>query len=371
MPIRDFPSPHIPDKLPITSVTKQLLTSSEFIKQAVAGQSSLSKFIGYLQNIPNPDILISALTMQEAVLSSKIEGTIATIEDVINNTPTTDVIKNDIKEIENYVAAIQFAFSEFKEKHTTITKNMICSLHQILLSENVRGFNKTPGQFKTEQNYIANSVLGNFTPLSPHLTNEYIENLIDYMNVADEITPLITIAIIHAQFEMIHPFKDGNGRVGRLLIPLYLFLKGAITFPVFYISRYFVNNDAMYKECLHRISQSKVDSREYIDAWRDWIIFFLQGVQDESIAHISAATSIINLYKEMIEQVKKTEHIQIIDYIFDKLRVTPIEVIENTQLNRTAVYSTLKLLTEKGYLSRVGSERKSKYIFSSLVNILS
>lgn len=289
MPIRDFPIPHIPDKLPITSVTKQLLTSSEFIKQAVAGQSSLSKFIGYLQNIPNPDILISALTMQEAVLSSKIEGTIATIEDVINNTPTTDVIKNDIKEIENYVAAIQFAFSEFKEKHTTITKNMICSLHQILLSEN----------------------------------------------------------------------------------PLYLFLKGAITFPVFYISRYFVNNDAMYKECLHRISQSKVDSREYIDAWRDWIIFFLQGVQDESIAHISAATSIINLYKEMIEQVKKTEHIQIIDYIFDKLRVTPIEVIENTQLNRTAVYSTLKLLTEKGYLSRVGSERKSKYIFSSLVNILS
>jgi len=211
MPIRDFPIPHIPDKLPITSVTKQLLTSSEFIKQAVAGQSSLSKFIGYLQNIPNPDILISALTMQEAVLSSKIEGTIATIEDVINNTPTTDVIKNDIKEIENYVAAIQFAFSEFKEKHTTITKNMICSLHQILLSENVRGFNKTPGQFKTEQNYIANSVLGNFTPLPPHLTNEYIENLIDYMNVADEITPLITIAIIHAQFEMIHPFKDGNG----------------------------------------------------------------------------------------------------------------------------------------------------------------
>ena len=102
MPIRDFPTPHIPPKLPITNVTNYFLSNKTFIQSAINGDSSLSRFIGYLQNIPNPTILISALTMQEAVLSSKIEGTIATIEDVLNNTPSTDIIKNDIKEIENY-----------------------------------------------------------------------------------------------------------------------------------------------------------------------------------------------------------------------------------------------------------------------------
>ena len=110
MPIRDFPTPHIPPKLPITNVIDQLIPSKTFLKNAINGDSSLSRFIGYLQNIPNPTILISALTVQEAVLSSKIEGTIATIEDVINNTPSTDIIKNDIKEIENYIIILLIKF---------------------------------------------------------------------------------------------------------------------------------------------------------------------------------------------------------------------------------------------------------------------
>lgn len=94
-------------------------------------------------------------------------------------------------------------------------------MHSILLTNNVRGSTKTPGQFKTEQNYIQNDLLGNFTPLPAYLTDEYIENLVIYMNQVNEVSPLIQAAIIHAQFEMIHPFKDGNGRVGRLLIPLF------------------------------------------------------------------------------------------------------------------------------------------------------
>lgn len=370
MPIRNFPTPHIPPKLPITNVTNYFLSNKTFIQSAINGDSSLSRFIGYLQNIPNPTILISALTMQEAVLSSKIEGTIATIEDVLNNTPSTDIIKNDIKEIENYITAIQYAFAEFKEKDISITKNMICALHKVLLSDNVRGASKAPGQFKTEQNYIANDILGNFTPLPPYLTNEYIENLVNYINTADEITNLIAIAIIHAQFEMIHPFKDGNGRVGRLLIPLYLFIKGSIPYPVFYISRYFAANDNKYKECLHNISQSDIDSSNYYQAWGEWITFFLYGVEVESKLHIQSAQNIISLYKEMIEHVKKTEHIQIIDFIFNKLRVTPKDIIHSTELNRNAVYDTLNLLTDLGYLSKIGSPRKSIFIFTKLVDVL-
>ena len=362
MPIRNFPTPHIPPKLPITNVTNYFLSNKAFIQSAINGDSSLSRFIGYLQNIPNPTILISALTVQEAVLSSKIEGTIATIEDVLNNTPSTDIIKYDIKDIENYITAIRYAFAEFKEKDISITKNMICALHKVLLSDNVRGASKAPGQFKTEQNYIANNTLGNFTPLPPYLTNEY--------NTADEITNLIAIAIIHAQFEMIHPFKDGNGRVGRLLIPLYLFIKGSIPYPVFYISRYFAANDNKYKECLHNISQSDIDSSNYYQAWGEWITFFLYGVEVESKLHIQSAQNIISLYKEMIEHVKKTEHIQIIDFIFYKLRVTPNDIINQIQLNKTAVYSTLNLLTELGYLSKLGSPRKSVFIFTKLVEIL-
>lgn len=177
MKITDFPAAYIPDKLPLDYVGNGLLADKDFVRTIIKKGDKLSEFIGYLQNLPSPHILISALTLQEAVLSSQIEGTIATIDDVVKNEPQSETIKKDIIEITNYCEAIKYGQSELAETDRGISKSLIKNLHILLMKNNVRGANKTPGEFKTEQNYISNSVLGNFTPLPAILTDEYIDNL--------------------------------------------------------------------------------------------------------------------------------------------------------------------------------------------------
>ena len=369
MNINDFPEPHIPPKLPISEIIACLLADFEFLKICFNASSKLSEFIGYLQNLPNPSILVSALTLQESVLSSKIEGTLATISDVVKDEPETESLKNDIVEITNYVQAMEYGRDELKDRGFNITKNIICNLHSILLTNNVRGSTKTPGQFKTEQNYIQNDLLGNFTPLPAYLTDEYIENLVIYMNQVNEVSPLIQAAIIHAQFEMIHPFKDGNGRVGRLLIPLFLYTSQSIPSPTFYISRYFASHDNKYKKCLFDISATN-EKHLLIQAWKRWLIFFLHGFEAESVNHIETSKRIIQLYDEMKHILKRTDQYPIIDYLFNNLRIEPKEFIRKSTLPRSSVYSTLHTLADAGFITRTGSERKSKYIFQQLVNII-
>lgn len=369
MNINDFPKPHIPPKLPINQIVSSLLSDTDFLRTCFTASSKLSEFIGYLQNLPNPSILVSALTLQESVLSSKIEGTLATISDVVKDEPKTESLKNDIVEIMNYVQAMEYGKDELKDRGFKITKSLICSLHSILLNNNVRGSTKTPGQFKTEQNYIQNELLGNFTPLPAYLTEEYIENLVIYMNQVREVSPLIQAAITHAQFEMIHPFKDGNGRVGRLLIPLFLYSSQYIPSPTFYISRYFSVHDNEYKKCLFDISGASA-MLSLVQSWKNWVVFFLHGVETESMNHIETSKRIIRLYDEMKRVLKRTDQYPIIDYLFNNLRIEPKEFIKDSPLPRGSVYSTLRTLTDAGFIIRTGSERKSRYIFQKLVDII-
>ena len=369
MNIRDFPEPHIPKKLPITELAAQLTADPTFLINMVSAEQSLSEFIGYLSNLPNPDILISSLTLQEAVLSSKIEGTIATISDVVQDNSTSEKIKNDIQEIENYCKAIKYGGEEIIEKGNGISKFLIKNLHILLLSNNVRGANKTPGSFKIEQNYIYNPKLGNYTPLPPYLTDEYIDNLIDYLRDTKEVSALIQSAIMHAQFEMIHPFKDGNGRVGRLLIPLFLYQNKRLPAPIFYISRYFADNEDSYKEKLSNISLNK--EKDIIRAWKKWILFFFDGISFESKRHIETAKAIIALYKEMTSMVGKTEYIPIIDALFNQLKVEPKLLVQELGIPDNSVRRVLKKLSEDGgYITRQGSNRKTIYLFNKLVNII-
>lgn len=367
--ITQFPRPYIPNKLPMEDLVNEIISDKNFLRLCMESTARLSEFIGYLQNLPNPAILVSSLTLQESVLSSKIEGTIATISDVVQGEPSSEIIKNDIVEIENYISAMNFGTEELRDRAWLFSKNLICTLHQILLTNNVRGANKTPGLFKVEQNYIKNDTIGNFTPLPPYLTDEYVENLVNYINTNDEVSPLIQASIVHAQFEMIHPFKDGNGRIGRLLIPLFLYSKKSIPFPTFFISRYFAANDNHYKKCLSDLSRT-TDSASLANAWKNWMIFFLQGVQQESTKHISISRKILKLADELHFALKRTDQYPIINYLFDHLRLEPKEFLKESSLSPSTVYTTLRVLADAGYLERTGSVRKTKYIFKRLVEIL-
>ncbi len=369
MDINDFPNPYIPEKLPLKDICTAMIQDQSFLTHIIKAGRKLSEFIGYLQNLPNPEILISSLTLQEAVLSSKIEGTIATIADVVNENVSNETLKNDIVEIENYVNAIQFGYEELRNNQGDISKYLIKQLHVLLLVNNVRGADKNPGMFKTEQNFISNDQLGNFTPLPPLLTDEYVDNLVDYIRNCNEVSELLQAAIIHAQFEMIHPFKDGNGRVGRLLIPLFLYYKKVIPFPIFYISRYFAKNNDTYKSCLSNLSKS-VHTDDKIVAWKTWITFFFSGIEIESHKHILSAKAIIDLYKEMSSVVNKTEMIALIDIMFNRLKAEPKSLIAELGLPSTSVRRELQKLSEKGYLTKTGSERKTMYVFTKLLDIV-
>ena len=369
MDILDFPAPHIPSKLPLDDLDEAISLDRKFLRNLITKERKLSEFIGYLQNLPTPDILITSLTLQEAVLSSKIEGTIATIDDVVNNTPDTETLRNDIVEIENYCNAIDYGKDMLANTDRGISKNLIKTLHIILMKNNVRGAGKTPGEFKIEQNYIKNTHLGNFTPLPPVLTDEYIDNLVEYISADDEISDLIQAAIMHAQFEMIHPFKDGNGRVGRLLIPLLLFHKGVLPSPIFYISRYFAENNDDYKERLSNISRNE-NTKDLIQAWKNWLAFFFEGVAIESRRHIATSKQIIELHKEMTTAVNKTDMIPLVDMLFKNLKVQPKDAIEQLKLPGTSVRTELKRLEEKGYIEKHGSQRKTFYVFRKLLKIV-
>lgn len=369
MNIEDFPKPHIPEKLPIENLSSVLTSDRQFLDSMIKAEQSLSEFIGYLNNLPNPQILISSLTLQEAVLSSRIEGTVATISDVVQENYATETLENDIKEIENYCSAIKYGKDEILDKGNGISKYLIKNLHYILLSNNVRGANKTPGHFKTEQNYIFNTKLGNFTPLPPYLTDEYIDNVIDYLRNTNEVSSLMQAAIMHAQFEMIHPFKDGNGRVGRLLIPLFLFVRNRLPFPIFYISRYFSDYEDQYKEMLSNISLNT--EMEPIAAWKNWLIFFFKGIEHESKRHISTAKAIIDLHKDMTVAVGKSDYFPIVDALFENLKVEPKKLAQDLNLSDNSVRRVLKKLSEENqFISRQGSDRKTSYIFSKVIGIV-
>lgn len=369
MDITDFPTPHIPDKLPLDDLDTAISLDRRFLRNLIAKERKLSEFIGYLQNLPNPDILIASLTLQEAVLSSRIEGTIATIDDVVTNDTNNETLKNDIVEIENYCSAIDYGKDELTQTDRGISKGLIKSLHILLMKNNVRGAGKNPGEFKTEQNYIKNTHLGNFTPLPPVLTDEYIDNLVEYMSTSDEISDLLQAAIMHAQFEMIHPFKDGNGRVGRLLIPLLLFHKAVLPAPIFYISRYFAENNDIYKERLSNVSRNE-NRQNRTQAWKEWLDFFFEGVAIESMRHIETSKRIIELHKEMTTAVNKTDMIPLVDMLFKALKVQPKIAIEQLGLPNTSVRTELKRLEEKGYIQKRGSQRKTYYIFTKLLEIV-
>ena len=174
---------------------------------------------------------------------------------------------------------------------------------------------------------------------------------------------------MHAQFEMIHPFKDGNGRVGRLLIPMLLFYKKVLPYPIFYISRYFAENNDYYKERLANISKAKTTDGKII-AWKSWIDFFFDGVAQESIRHIDTSKKINAVHKDMTAIVNKTEMISLIDMLFDRLKLQPKEAIDELHLPPTSVRKELQHLADNGYLTRTGSPRKTVYVFTKLIGIV-
>lgn len=337
--------PYIPDDLPLKEIDFRRL-----FKLAAEANAELARFDGLLQGIVNSELLLAPLLTEEAVQSSKIEGTQATISDVLEleaGVEKSEQLRNDIQEINNYRQAMLFATEYLQTR--PITLGFIRQLHQMLM-QGVRGAKKSPGKFRERQNYIGpigcSLEEATFVPPDPVRLMTDLEAFERYLENED-VEILLQTAVVHAQFELLHPFSDGNGRIGRLLIPLFLYKKEKLSQPTFYISNYLEKNRDSYYQRLNAISSKK--------DWNGWIEFFLKTVTYEAKNNSQKVKKVIALYDEMKKRVPEITHsqfsTQILDALFQRplFRVNDFEV--STGIKRNTMKKCLQKLKEAGIIA--------------------
>ena len=359
--------PYRPEDLPLKNIDYGRL-----ITLVGEANAELAEYNGLLRGIINPTIMLSPLTSQEAVLSSKIEGTQATVEEVMEHEAGEiyDERKNlDIQEILNYRKALILA-----EEHTSqygINLSLILELHKILMNS-VRGQNKTPGEFRKDQNWIGHYGCtieqATFVPPSPLRLRDYLQAWEEYMKIND-FDVLAQSAIVHAQFELLHPFKDGNGRIGRLLIPLFLYRKNRLIRPMFYLSNYLEQNRGEYYARLKAISAD--------GDWTGWIAFYLRAVVEQARINNIKTRLILKLYdetKEKIRTVTRSQHtMQLLDAFFTRPIFKITELSERINMPKPTAHKLIGQLEKEKILLKLreGSGRRSTtYAFPELLNIV-
>lgn len=362
-------NPYIPDALPLQNLDYQMLFG--LVGNANA---ELARYDGLLQGIPNPTVMLSPLTTQEAVLSSKIEGTQATVDEVLEQ--EAGLIKEgekyqDIQEISNYRLALLQASKHLQEYPLRL--GIIREIHKILLNS-VRGKDKTPGEFRVDQNWIGKPGCliedASFVPPDPVRMPDFLRDWEDYIGF-DDMDFLLQTAVVHAQFELIHPFKDGNGRIGRILIPLFLFFKKKLSQPMFYLSEYLESNRDEYYQRLRDISAEQ--------DWNGWIAFFLKAITHQAKENGQRVQSIMFLYDTMKSRIHEITHSQYSVYLLDAIFTKPIfktsdcanQLQMEYGIHKQTTLALLRQLKEEKILMelRAGSGRRAATLcFTELVN---
>lgn len=361
-------TPYSPNNLPL-----QGLDYGQLITQVGEANAALAEYNGLLQGIINPEVMLSPLTSQEAVLSSKIEGTQATVEEVLEHEAgeTFDDAKHaDIQEILNYRKALVLA-QEYLEGGRPLSLNLLLQLHQILL-DSVRGQGKTPGAFRKDQNWIGRPGCtmeqASFVPPAPMQLQDHLKAWAHYLSGSD-FDILAQTAVMNAQFELIHPFKDGNGRIGRLLIPLFLFSKGRLSSPMFYLSSFLEANRDEYYQRLRNISQE--------GDWTGWIQFFLRAIVIQAKDNVQRVRAIMDLYEETKNTVQSLTGskytLPLVDTLFDRPIFRVSDFAKRSGISKVTLHGLLRQLqTPAGpvvTLKEGAGRRAAIYAFPELLNI--
>lgn len=357
--------PYVPQTLPLAN-----LDHARLIGKIGPANAALARYDGLLQSVVNPAVMLSPLTNREAVLSSKIEGTQATVDEVLEFEAGLDFegekVK-DIQEIVNYRATLLVASEYVKERPITLA--LLRQMHKVLM-DSVRGANKTPGEFRLEQNWIGphgcTIEQASFVPPSPLQLLDHLQDWEHYV-AAEDVDVLVQVAVVHAQFELIHPFKDGNGRIGRLLIPLFLYQKRALASPMFYLSEYLEANRELYYARLQGISRD--------GDWTGWIAFFLDAIARQAQGNTERVRAMLALYermKQQISQLTRSQHaIAVLDALFDRPIFQSSDFVQRSGIPKQTALPFLRKLREAGVLHplREQSGRRSAILaFRELLN---
>lgn len=368
--------PYEPFKLPIDS----LINVNAFINELLEANKLLGIYQVLLEKSKiDPELLLAPITLQEAIQSTRIEGTQVTLDDMLEYGADENKKNIDIEEVLNYSTAL--IKGESLLKSIPISTRLIKEMHKILLSGEVRGNSRNPGEFRSIQNFIGPQgctiQTASYIPPEPQLVPDYMSNLEKYINEpTDNLNDLIRIAIIHAQFETIHPFLDGNGRIGRILIPLYLYDRKLISSPNFFISESLEKDKFKYYKLLNdtRVDASKENNEIASKRWTEWIKFFINAVIIQGNKNIKLIDSIDNLYNSTINSSRKlinnNKLIDIINVMFEKPIFTKKTILERVEIPSSTLGVYLNKLEDEKLIYSDGKSRNKKYYFYDLINIL-
>jgi Fic family protein len=346
------------------------LSYGNFIGELIKATDALARFDQVLKNLHNNEILLAPLRNQEAVISSRIEGTISTIDEILQYEADNDPghVRSDVIETILYQRTLKNAQKALEDGYP-LSKNFIQQMHQQLLHLG-RGAKKSPGEFKREQNYLVDKLKKKilFIPASPEKLDEGLDHLFRYLHESKD-PSLIKTALMHLEFEALHPFQDGNGRIGRMLITLFLWQEGVLSQPHFYISGFMEENKDRYIETMREVSRT--------NNWEDWIKFFLNAVESQATRNLYIAETIQALYDQMklefTELLSSKWSLPTLDYIF----TTPIfrnnKFSSTTGIPSATAANITKKLLDNGYLiqkEEPSGRRSALFSFEPLMDIV-
>ena len=341
---------------------------SQLNKLLAEANLQLGTLNGFAEQIPNIDIYIKMHVKVEANKSSRIEGTKTTIdEDLLEKLDVNPEKRDDWQEVQNYVEAINYGIKRINE--LPVCTRLIKEIHSILM-QGVRGEHKNPGEYRTSQNWIGGSKPSNavYVPPIPSEVGSCLSDLEKFINNDNINTPdLIKIAIIHYQFESIHPFLDGNGRTGRILIPIYLLNKGLLSKPCFYISDFIEKNKNAYYDFLSRVrSQNDILS---------WIKFFLEATIETAKTARTKFEKVVDFTSHMNDlvlnmSVRPENAKLVINCFYNEPTMNRKILMEKTGLKPTALKSVINNLLEKNLIvENTGYSRNQIFTFEKYINL--
>lgn len=358
-----FLPPALPPEPPINLLALQGLLSK--------ASQALGKLDAVADILPDSNLLLYYYVRKEAVLSSQIEGTQSSLSDLLlhESGEATSVPIDDVTEVSSYVAALEHGLKRVREGFP-VSLRLIREMHAILLSKG-RGSNKQPGEFRTSQNWIGGSRPGNatFVPPPPERLMECLDTFEKYLHQEERpYTSLIDAGLIHVQFETIHPFLDGNGRIGRLLITFFLMMMGDLRQPNLYLSLFFKNNRQEYYSHLNAVRTA--------GDWEGWLDFFLHGVAETANQVVATSQAISSLFKADQEKIATLKRAGITaQQVHERLQKVAISNAINMaavlEVSTPTARAALNNMKELGIVKDIaGSGKERLYVYTGLIDLL-
>jgi len=345
--------------------------NSQLSKLQESAAFALGRLSGASERL-DPTRLLYMYIRKEAVLSSQIEGTQSTLSDLLKyeNASVGGTPIDDVEEVSHYVKALLYAIEEIKHGELPLSLRLIKNIHRMLM-EGGRGKNQSPGEFRRSQNWIGGSGPGNatFVPPPSHELLPALDNLEKYLHDEFDVpSTLIKAGLAHAQFETIHPFLDGNGRVGRMLISLILVVEGVLAQPFFYISLYFKQNRAEYYDALQRVRDN--------GDWEGWLRFFFIAVESVANEATETADDLISLFtsdRKKVESLGRSSPatLKVFDVLKQKIIISPTSAAELSGLTWPTALSALERMQKLGISEEItGKKRDRLFVYSRQLAIL-